>query len=126
MNYNHLNINKLKELFLLINKFISYYVFKNYFQIENTEDCANSLLSNIYETRGVLSLLNSYVNIKLDINESDIHYKIVKNAINIVNQRNIRDYLGRYIKITIQAIYFEICLTFGLDTINPYVILLTL
>lgn len=101
MNYNHLKINKLKELFLLINKFISYYVFKNYFQIENTEDCANSLLSNIYETRGVLSLLNSYVNIKLDINESDIHYKIVKNAINIVNQRNIRDYLGRYIKITI-------------------------
>lgn len=101
MLYEHMKINKLKELFLLINKFISYFIFKNYFQILNTEGNANALLSNIYETSGVLSLFNSYVNIKLDINEIDPHYKIVKNAINIVNQRNIKDYLGRHIKISI-------------------------
>jgi len=100
MNYNHMKINRLKELFLLINKFMSYYILKNYFQIESAEDDAKSLLSNIYEIKGTLNLLNSYVNIKLDINESDFNYKIVKNAIDIVNQRNIKDYLGRYIKIS--------------------------
>lgn len=101
MIYNHMKVNNLKEVFLLINKFISSYIFENYFQIGDVACDANSLLSDIYKTSGVLSLFDSYVNIKLDINESDFHYKMVKNAINIVNQRNIKDYLGRYIEISI-------------------------
>lgn len=99
--YNQLKINNLKDLFLIINKFISNYIFKNYFQIENETVNVKHSFIDIYEIKGTLNISKTYVNIVLNIDENDPNYKIVKNAINVVNQRNINDYLGRNIQISI-------------------------